>query len=223
MSEEQELNNETINETEQDAPQTEESNKKYAGKYETIEELEKAVKHSAKAYQEKQELEKQLEQYKPPEQYQEPEDLRLESDQIQQYKDLAKSSNLNQQQFEEMIKRFDQQKRESQQTYQQKKEEMGENQFNALKDFIQEHYPASIQDKMLEEAVMNDQARQDLSQQRSQTLNNSEPGISSINTDNKTITKDDLNEAYKEYKKRPSNKTLKHYLDLAKRKANSGT
>ena len=82
------------------------SDRLYAGKFKTVEELEAGYNNSAKVFQENEEVKRRLEEStKVPDDYQTPSDVQLHDNDIAQLKNAAKSSGLTQAQFDKLILR----------------------------------------------------------------------------------------------------------------------
>lgn len=223
MSEQDYDNEATTNDNEPEADQTnnaEQEEKWYAGKFKSVEDLEEGYKNAAKVFQEKQELEKQLEQYKAPEEYQKPESLTLDDNTVKAEEERARQAGLTQNQFDQILKQKQKEFDQHTQNFNQKCQEIGENQVNTIKDHIERVYPPSIQDKMLRETIMNDQARQEVLNQRERTLNSTAPGISvSEPASGSRITKEDIAQARDKFHKTRSLEDQKRYLSLIQKKA----
>lgn len=204
--------NDEMNQQEQ-----EENLKLYAGKFKSIEELEAGYKNSAKVYQENEELKKQLENYKTPEDYDVPTNIELK--QINEIKTMAKNAGLTQQQFEKLVMDTDALNRRAAEAHKQMFEEkvkaIGDENLNLLKDYVSKSFPEAARDEVLRKFILDDNARSQALRDRESRISNSIPGISNITAAAYSVTYDDVLKAREASLKNPGNQRLReNYLKL---------
>lgn len=158
------------------------TDKLYAGKFKTIEELEAGYNNAAKVYQENDDLKKRVEESTTvPDEYQTPSDLALADNDVAQLKAAAKESGLTQAQFERLAKKQTETVQAKLQDFENAKKDLGADNLNLLQDFLAKTYPDKVADKMLKEAIKDKGLRDQLLDQRTKMLNSSIPGGNKVN------------------------------------------
>lgn len=194
----------------------------YAGKYKSVEELEKAYGHSVTAFGEKAKLEKELERYKVPEDYAVPEGLTFGEDDIREVKSIAKAADMNQEQFEKTIREMhgkvlSNAEREKQ-MFEERRKSIGDEKINLLTDHVEKNYPKSLRDTVLNKLIKDEQAMSDVLKERDQKLNSQTPGLNRgapIGGERYDGEKE-LRNAGEAYNKNPSDrKAREDYIKLA--------
>lgn len=197
--------------------------RKYAGKFETVEALEEGYKSASRVFQENENLKKQLEEFKAPEVYLKPSNLELSDKQIERLEKAAKNSNLTQAQFEKLAYERQVELNNKLASREEKIKNVGEENINILKDYINKNFQDYSEDAkgvLLENFVLNDTARESAMKHREKTLNSSIPGMSSVNPATYHVTDDDINKARDEAQQYPANQNKRNkYLKLLEARA----
>lgn len=150
-----------------------EPERKYAGKYATVEELEEAYKSSAAIFEENKTLKKKLEA---PGEYEVPSELTLPAEELQAIKAIAKNANLTQEQFLKTAQDMQTRIHTRQKSYEDQRAAVGEENLNVLTEYVKKNYPASLHDTILSSAIRNNKTREELMSDRGQRLNSQIPG-----------------------------------------------
>lgn len=154
----------------------------YAGKYKSVEELEKAYGHSVNAFVEKSKLEKELSRYQVPDDYSVPEGLSFREEDIQEIKSISKNANLSQEQFErtakEMHDRVASNADRDRKFMEGRRTSIGEEKINVLEDYVEKNYPATVREVVLNKLIRDESAMTDALKDRDQRLNSQVPGMS---------------------------------------------
>lgn len=158
------------------------SERLFANKFKTVEDLEKAYGHSVAAMVEKARLEKELEKYKAPEQYTLPQDVPFSDVQRQELSVIAKNAGFTQDQFEktaiEMHRRIEHSKQSQEQFYNERKSLIGEEKLNLLRDHVEKSFPEYAREIILDKLIKDDTAMSDALKDRESRLNSQAPGMS---------------------------------------------
>ncbi|WP_218814589.1 hypothetical protein [Rickettsiella endosymbiont of Dermanyssus gallinae] len=134
-------NNEEVNPVTEETVVTEPP-KLYAGKYKSVEELEKAYKNSAKVFNENKILQEKLKSYEVPENYSLPE-VSLAEPVLYDIQQLAKSAGLNQEQFNKTLLSMQEQQLQYQNQLEERKKQLG-SQLKVVEDYVTKIYPAAL-------------------------------------------------------------------------------
>lgn len=199
--------------------------KLYAGKFKTVEELEAGYKNSLPTFQENEQLKAKLEEHtKVPDTYMNPSDVSLEATRIADIQARAKAAGMTQAQYEKFLRDEKARVDHRQSAFEAARKEVGEETLNLLKDYVKKHYPAELQDSMVNTFIADKNARQAALNHRAQLLNNQVPGMNKTTALGYMVTQDDINKAYAEKENRsndPRNreKARNHYLNLLAAKA----
>ena len=157
--------------------------RKYAGKFDTIEDLEKAYNEVGAALRENANLKSEIGKLRSvPDEYKIPEGIAMQEDDLNDLKRIAKSSSLSQEHFEKMAQQMSERAKQNLERFENRKKELGEEKLNVLTDFVKKTYPQNVQDAILNRCIENDQARSELMEQRDKMLNSRAPGINTGNT-----------------------------------------
>ena len=190
--------------------------KLYAGKYKSVEELEKAYKHSAKVFNDNKALQEKLKSYDPPESYSLPESITLPEPEIKGLESIAKSAGLNQEQFTKTLTAVSEQQQQYQNRIEERKKILGDK-LNIVQDYVTKTYPASLHSTILTTLLGDENAMLDALKHRDQLLNSQVPGLRSqrANLSDPYEGKSELLKLAKEYERDPSDKNRKRYINLA--------
>jgi hypothetical protein len=208
-----------MSEVNQDQNQNTQSSeqKKYAGKFDTVEQLEEGYKNSAKVFQENENLKKQLETFtKAPDDYLRPDGVELQDNDLDEVKRLAKSAGLTQEHFNRLAKDWSARKQSKKQAFEEKIKALGEENLNVLKDYVAKHYPEKVADAVLDKLIKDDSAREAALKHREQLLNSTTPGLSKVNGGyGYSVTYNDVLKAREAHQSNKSNMKLRdNYLRL---------
>lgn len=121
--------------------------KLYAGKYKSVEELEKAYKSSAKVFNENKVLQDKLKSYEVPESYSLP-DVSLAEPVLNDLQHLAKSAELNQEQFNKTLISMHEQQQKYQNQLEKQKKQLGD-QLKVVEDYVTKTYPSALHSTVL--------------------------------------------------------------------------
>lgn len=189
--------------------------KLYAGKYQSVEELEKAYKNSAKVFNENKTLQEKLKSYEAPENYSLP-DVSLAEPVVNDLQNLAKSAGLNQDQFNKTILSMQERQKHYQIQLEERKKELGDK-LKVLEDYVTKTYPPSLHDTVLNTILGDENAMSDAMKHRDQVLNTQVPGLSNqrANLSDPHEGKTELLNLAKEFQKNPTEKNKNRYINLA--------
>ena len=185
--------------------------KLYAGKYKSVEELEKGYCHSLQALNE---IKSELKSFTAPEEYVIP-DVKTHHEIISRAKELAKSTGLSQSQFDAVVRKMDEKNRDSIEKFEESKKRAGEK-LDILEDYVSRHYPKKLKSTIINSLVMDPEAMDEALKHRESMLNTQVPGIhsargSSFSTnDNKE--KEKMIEAMRNYNSNPTKENLDYYM-----------
>lgn len=193
----------------------EEQPKLYAGKYKSVEELEKAYKNSAKVFNDNKALQERLKNYEVPESYHLP-DVSLPETMLHEIEGLAKAANLSQEQFNKTIYAMAEQRNHYQAQLENKKKTLG-NKLSLVQDYVTKNYPVSLQSTVLNTIIRDENAITDALRHRDQLLNSQVPGLSNqhANLSDPYDDQQEMLKAAKEYEKNPNVKNRKKLINLA--------
>lgn len=193
----------------------EEQPKLYAGKYTSVEELEKAYKNSAKVFNDNKVLQERLKNYEVPESYHLP-DVSLPKTMLQEIEGLAKAADLSQEQFNKTLYAMAEQQKHYQTQLENKKKTLGDK-LPLIQDYITKNYPASIQSTVLNSLIGDENAMTEALKHRDQLLNSQVPGLSNqqANFSDPYDGQQAMLKMAKEFEKNPTNKNRKRLINLA--------
>lgn len=170
--------------------------KKFAGKFDTVEQLEEGYKNSAKVYQENEALKKQLDDHQAPKDYLKPSNVALDDKEFEDVRLIAQGSNLSQLQFEKLALETHARNQRRIQDIDAKTKSIGEESLNVLKDYVSKNFPAEVVETVLQKLITDDKARAAALSHREQVLSNNAPGIgSSSPTAYQRVTNEDIEKA----------------------------
>ena len=186
--------------------------KLYAGKYKSVEELEKGYCHSLQALNE---IKSELKSFTAPEEYIIP-DVKTHHEIISRAKELAKSTGLSQSQFDAVVRKMDEKNRDSIEKFEESKKRAGEK-LDILEDYVSRHYPKKLKSTIINSLVMDPEAMDEALKHRESMLNTQVPGIhsargSSFSTNDKT-EKEKMIEAMIRYNTNPTKENLDDYMN----------
>lgn len=191
--------------------------KLYAGKYQSVEALEKAYKNSSKVFNENKELHEKLKSFEAPENYSLPELLlSLPEQEIQGLRTLAKSAGLNQEQFNKTLSAMTEQQQHYQSQLEERKKILGDK-LNIIEDYVTKTYPSTLHSTILNTLIGDENAMSEALKHREQTLNTQVPGLSNqrASFSDPEDAKEALAKISNEYHKNPTEKNRKRYINFA--------
>lgn len=189
---------------------TDSTEKKYAGKFDTIEALEEGYKNAAKVYQSNEDLKRKVDELSMvPDDYRIPAGI-SDSDHITRLKGMARSGKLTQQQFEELAKKSDDDSRLQQENFERNKSALGEERLNVLKDYVNKNYPEEIHQIMLDKIIDDEKIRNGALKHRDKLLNTSVPGGGHVpTTGSSSVSYEDVLKSREALMKSPHDLKLK--------------
>lgn len=192
-----------------------ETPKLYAGKYKSVEELEKAYKNSAKVFNDNKALQERLKNYEIPESYHLP-DVSLPETMLQEIEALAKAAGLNQEQFNKTLFAMTKQQKQYKTQLEDKKKTLG-SKLSIVQDYVTKTYPTSLHNTILNTLIGDENAMTEALKHRDQLLNSQVPGLSSqqANFSDPYDDQQEMVKIAKEYEKNPTDKNRKRYINLA--------
>ena len=193
----------------------EETPKLYAGKYKSVDELEKAYKNSAKVFNDNKALQERLKNYEIPESYHLP-DVSLPETMLQEIEALAKAAGLNQEQFNKTLFAMTKQQKQYKTQLEDKKKTLG-SKLSIVQDYVTKTYPTSLHNTILNTLIGDENAMTEALKHRDQLLNSQVPGLSSqqANFSDPYDDQQEMVKIAKEYEKNPTDKNRKRYINLA--------
>lgn len=209
------MNNDKEN-TETEEPVTTEAPKLYAGKYKSVEELEKAYKNTSTVFNENKALQEKLKSFAVPENYQLPESVLLSEQEMQGLAYTAKEVGLNQTQFEKTLSTMQEQHQSYQTQLAERKKQLGE-QFKVVEDYVTKTYPSALHNTVLTTLLGDENAMNDALKHRDQLLNSQVPGLNNqrASFSDPEDAKEALAKMSNEYRQNPTEKNRKRYVNLA--------
>lgn len=188
--------------------------KLYAGKYKTVEELEKGYNSSASYINE---VKAQLSNYKVPDSYILPQDVNTHHEIVEEVKDLALSSHLSQAQFEAVLRTKAQKNQDAINKLEQARANAGDN-LKLIEDYVGKTCPETIKHTVLNNILLNENAMKETLNRRNQTLNSEVPGVNSASSSapvgNIHDDKQKMVAAYHQYTNNPNNDNFENYRRL---------
>jgi hypothetical protein len=186
---------ETTNEVPISTESVVEAPRLYAGKFNSIEELEEGYKNSAKVYDANQALTKQLSDFTTiPEDYSLPEGM-AEMDGINEIKHVARQSGINQTQFDKMVKAAIESETIRSSRMEEAKKSIGEPTLQVLDSYIKKLMPDKLAGVVMDQLIVDADARNAVLKQREDSLKSKVPGIDSVSVDRMRSVKDLQKEA----------------------------
>lgn len=178
-------------------PGTNPTDKLYAGKFKTVEELEAGYNNAAKVYQDNEDLKGKYDSAtKVPDDYAIPQGVELHDNDVADIKKAAKESGLTQAQFDKLALAQNQTVKSKFESFENAKKEIGADNLNLLQDFISKTYPEKAGAVLLKEAIKNKELRDTLLDQRTKILDSTIPGSNKVNVSNyNVVTHEDVKKA----------------------------
>lgn len=189
----------------------------YAGKFKTVEDLEQGYKNAATVYEENQKLKQQLEGIKAiPDNYSTPSDLGLPDEHVDALKGIAKNTGMNQEQYERFVRESKERQELSKTKFDSAKKELGDENLNILKDYVNKQYPAKIADTVLNQLIVDKEARAAALTHRQMLLNSSIPGANRVaGGSGHYVSRDDMLKAREALAKKPHDLKLREaYINI---------
>ena len=185
--------------------------KLYAGKYKSVEELEKGYCHSLQSLNE---IKSELKSFTAPEEYVIP-DVKTHHEIISRAKELAKSTGLSQSQFDAVVRKMDEKNRDSIEKFEESKKRAGEK-LDILEDYVSRHYPKKLKSTIINSLLMDSEAMDEALKHRESMLNTQVPGIHSARgasfSTNDNKEKEKMIEAMRNYNSNPTKENLDYYM-----------
>lgn len=152
--------------------------RKYAGKYDTVEQLEEGYKNAAKIYQENEELKKKVEESgKVPDSYFVPDDVSLDESAVNELRETAKTAQFSQDAFNRLA-RVEAHKRQLEAAkFQEARKAMSDEEYTVLDNYVKNHYAPPLVETALKKLIVDKEARKGALQHREQMLNSSVAGV----------------------------------------------
>jgi hypothetical protein len=190
--------------------------KLYAGKFKTVEELEAGYKNSLPTFQENEQLKaKVAELGTVPDAYINPADVELDQNRVADIQARAKAASMTQAQYEKYLRNEKARMEKNTQTYETMKKEVGDETLQILKDYVGKHYPAALQENMINTFIVNKEARAAALEHRTQLLNNQVPGMSKTPASGYHVSDEDVKNAFAaKEKNRNDFKARNAYLNI---------
>jgi len=160
---------------------SEETEVLYAGKFKSVEELEKGYKESLSVHVKNKELEEKLSQMQTvPDSYNVPENSILDSKQLAELTEVAKNSKMSQEQFDAAINSLASNAKQKESQWETRKKLIGEQNINVLKKYVDENfstYDERFRSQMLNQIILDDATMEKAMEDREKRLNSSIPGV----------------------------------------------
>jgi hypothetical protein len=160
---------------------SEETEVLYAGKFKSVEELEKGYKESLSVHVKNKELEEKLSQMQTvPDSYNVPESSILDSKQLAELTEVAKNSKMSQEQFDAAINSLASNAKQQESQWETRKKLIGEQNINVLKKYVDENfstYDERFRGQMLNQIILDDATMEKAMEDREKRLNSSIPGV----------------------------------------------
>lgn len=208
----------TDNETKKEGEGNTPPPKKYAGKFDSVEELETGYKNSAKIFDENTQLKSRVEELtKVPETYLAPKDLEIDPNRLPELQARAREAGMTQTQYEKFLHSDKARVESHKSNFETAKKALGDEKINLLTDYAKKNYPAELVDTMVKTFIQDETARNAALAHREALLKNQVPGMNKTPATGYTITQEDVDKAYKAKEANPANmKARTHYLNLIK-------
>lgn len=193
--------------------------KLYAGKYKSVDELEKAYNHSATAIREAKETASKLaDQYKVPDTYETPADVSMRDSEIESIRTIAKKAGLTQNQFHETAREMQSRIKAEIDAVESAKASIGNEKLTILNDYVDRFYPESLRPTVLNKIIKDGNAMSDALKHRDSILNSSAPGMDKGSTGASETRYDGQSELIKaaaQYNKTKNSADKERYIKLA--------
>lgn len=172
----------------------------YAGKFKSVEDLEKAYKEGFAVHLKNKELETRLSEVTlVPEQYTVPGDVQLRDAQINEIKELAQSAGMNQNQFENAVKKFSDSVANKLNAIEERKQSIGEDKINVVKGYIDNQFAGfdgTFKEDVLNKVIKDDKMLEKVMSDRENQVNSTAPGINQVSAAaNRQEKMNDMNKA----------------------------
>jgi hypothetical protein len=151
-----------------------------------------------------------------------PAEVSISGEELVNIKNIAKMAGLNQQQFNNVVKGYDDNQKQRRDAFEKAKREIGEETLNVLSDYTSKGLHQEVANKAMEHLIMDKALRDKALEDRQRRLNSSVPGTDRLSY-NYTTTYDDVLKARERKEKQPSTanrdayiKTLENYSKAKK-------
>lgn len=153
----------------------------YAGKFKTVEDLEKGYKEGYGVHLKNKELEGKLGALTTvPDQYAMPDGVVLDDKQLQEFQSIAREAKMNQGQFDNAIQKFGSNVNEQKSQWEERQKTVGEENINVLKKYVDTKFASfdePFRKTMLNTIVGDDNAMSNAMKDREASLNSNVPGV----------------------------------------------
>lgn len=190
--------------------------KLFANKYKTVEDLEEGYKNATREAREKMEIQRKLEEAtKVPEDYIIPDEIKLDDSEKADLTIIAKRSGMTQAHFDKYLKQITEKKKSELDAVEKVKAEYGDK-LAQVTDFVQKNYPQALHETIINKAMKDKGALEDIMQERDKRLNSSAPGSSFLGSlASKPVSDDEVKAAWAETQKRPGDmKAREKYINM---------
>lgn len=207
-----------------ESPSQANSQKLYADKYKSVEDLEKGYLDFGRKHRE---VTEELDRLKKvPEAYEKPKDIQLSEHDENTLNQLAKEGGLTQDQYSRLAHKIsavaEKRKAEKESAALKQRERLGieaDAKLSDVKAYLHDHYPQHIADQLSEEITMNPESFDYFSEKRNQSISVSHNGSVAAPKDN-LVKKSELNEAFNAYDQDQGNDEKRDkYFSLSKKYA----
>lgn len=167
----------------------------YAGKFKSVDELEKAYKEGFGVHLKNKELESKIQEFTtPPDEYSIPENISLRDSKVSELKALAKTSGMTQDQFNNAARKINDDVQKNLSRYQEAMDKAGEDKINLVKGYLDKKLSAfddDIKSNILTKVISNDKVMENIMSDREKDLNSNVPGINQT-ADQKIMRENDM-------------------------------
>jgi hypothetical protein len=167
----------------------------YAGKFKSVDELEKAYKEGFGVHLKNKELESKIQEFTTvPDDYTIPENISLRNAKLSELKELAKTSGMTQDQFNNAAKKVNDDIQKNLSQYQEAMEKVGDDKINVVKGYLDKKLSAfddDIKGNILTKVISNNDVMEKIMSDREKDLNSNVPGINQT-ADQKVMRENDM-------------------------------
>ena len=192
--------------------------KLWAGKYKSVEDLEEAYKHSAKVFNENEELKKRYEQATTvPEAYTAPDGISLRENELHEINQIAKSAGLTQAQYEKTAREMEGRIKAQREGFERARSEIGNERLVILEDYVKKTFPESLQQPVINHIIKDKKAMDDALKHRDSLLNSTVPGMdkAGAGAPKSYDGQSEVAKAAEEYRRNPTQANRNKYINIA--------
>ena len=195
----------------------------YAGKFKSIEDLEKGYKEGLSVHLRNKELETEINTMRTlPDSYQVPEGIQLRESHINDIKDLAKCSGMNQNQFDSALKNYNDKVASQLSDIETRRNQVGEEKINVIKGYVDNKFSEfddSFRQEVINKCIRDDNMMEKVMSDRDNMLNSKAPGVNQVpvQVQRRNDMKSELFDAGIKAKMDPRNKSAREkYINLCR-------